>query len=149
MEQHLHWLSQRPDDYRQVLDRAYQLVVRRGLYDEEVAYWKPRGTLPFLLLVACIEDWARRNQPGLMLTAGVPTVSVNSLYLATVRLSPEVAEEARAAAGLSTATTSDFVYASNRTVIASGADSLVAGGRIHFVAAGAPDLVPRHELIEP
>lgn len=142
MQRHVAALGAQPDAYRPVLDRAYQLVVRRGVYDEEVAYWKARDTLSFVLLVGCIEDWARRNQPGLMVTAGTPTVSVNSTYLTTLRLSPAIAEEARAVVGLARANTDYFRYGSSRTVIAAGAGDLVSGGRIHFVAAGSANLSP-------
>jgi hypothetical protein len=142
MRQHVRSLAAHPDEYRQVLDRAYRRVIRRGVYDEEVAYWEKHDTLPFALLAGCIDNWARRNQPGLMVTAGTPTLSVHSDCLATVRLSRAIAEEARGAAGLATANTDYFSYASNRTVIAAGAGDLVSNGRIHFAAAGAPDLVP-------
>ena len=142
VKHHTEWLSQHPAEYKEVLNRAYEKVIRRGVYDEEVNYWKPHGTLPFVLLVGCIDHWGRRNQPGLMVTAGTPTLSATSVYLTTVRVSPAIAEEARAVVGLPTATATDFTYASNRTVIASGAENIVAGGRIHFVVSGAPDLVP-------
>lgn len=142
MKRHVQWLGEHPAEYTQVLDRAYQRVIRRGVYDEEVNYWKPHGTLPFVLLVGCIDHWGRRNQPGLMVTAGTPTMSATSVYLTTVRVSPAVAEEARAAVGLPTATATDHAYASNRTVIAPAAENIVAGGRIHFAVAGAADLVP-------
>lgn len=142
MNRHIQQLAAHADDYREVLDRAYRLVVRRGVYEEEVAYWKARETLSYALLVGCIEDWARRNQPGLMVTAGTATVSINSNYLTTVRLPPAIAEEARAVVGLPTADTDYFRYGSSRTVIAAGAGDVVSGGRIHFVAAGADNLLP-------
>ncbi len=140
MQRHVAALASQPDAYRDVLDRAYQLVIHRGVYDEEVAYWKNHDTLSFALLVGCIEDWARRNQPGLMVTAGTPTVSVNSTYLTTRRLSPAVAEEARAVVDLPRADTDYFRYGSSRTVIAAGAAGLVSGGRIHFLAVGSVNL---------
>lgn len=142
MQHHLDQLAQNRDAYEDVLDRAYQLVVQRGVYPEEIAYWKKHDTLSFALLVGCVEDWARRNQPGLMVTAGTPTVSINSGFLTTVRVSRPIAEEARAAIGLPGANTDYYSYGSSRTVIASGAGNLVAGGPIHFVASGADNLVP-------
>ena len=60
----------------------------------EIEYWKRQPALSYALLVGCIEDWARRNRPGLMATTGVASVSVNSAYLATIRLSPGVASPA-------------------------------------------------------
>lgn len=140
---HVAELRQRPDEYRAVLDRAYQRVVRRAVYDEEVAYWNEFDVLAYAMVVGCVDNWGRRNQPGLMVTAGTPTVSHNSVYLSTVSLSPKVAEEARAAAGLGTATTDYFSYASARTVIAPGAEKIVANGGMHFVAALADGTVAR------
>ena len=138
-------LAERPEEYRDVLERAYRRVVRRSVYDEEVAYWRNFGALPYVLLVGCIDDWARRNQPGLMVTTGTPTVSINSVYLSSVRLSPQVAEEGRAVVALPIAASDDFSYASGRTVIAAGAGKIVAGGRIHFAVVGAPNLVAMTE----
>jgi hypothetical protein len=140
---HIAELRQRPDEYRAVLDRAYQRVIRRGVYDEEIAYWNNFDVLAYSTVVGCVDNWGRRNQPGLMVTAGTPTISHNSVYLSTVTVSPKVAEEARAAAGLRTANTDYFSYASGRTVIAPGADKVVANGGVHFVAALAEGVVAR------
>jgi hypothetical protein len=140
MNRYIEKLAISPEEYKHVLERAYRLVVKRGLYDEEIGYWKPYGTLPFALVVACLDEWARRNQPGLMVTTGTAAVSANCHYLTTVRLSPSVAEEARAALKFPLAPTSDYYYASNRTVITPGGEQIVSNGRVHFVAAGAPDL---------
>ena len=52
-------------------------------HPEEIEYWKNHDTLSFVLLVGCVEDWARRNQPGLMVTAGTPTLIVQSHRFAT------------------------------------------------------------------
>ncbi len=140
---HVAELRQRPDEYRAVLDRAYQRVIRRAVYEEEVAYWNEFDVLAYSMVVGCVDNWGRRNQPGLMVTAGTPTISHNSVYLDTVTLSPKVAEEARAAAGLAGATTDYHSYASARTVIAPGSDKIVANGGIHFVAALADGVVAR------
>lgn len=142
MKRHIQSLAADAAEYEKVMERAYRLVIRRGVYPEEIAYWKKYDTLPYALLVGAIEDWGRRNAPGLMVTTGTPTVSINSNYLTTVRLSPAVAAEARAAAGLSVPGTVDFVSASGRNLIAAGAGDLVTGGRIHFAATGGSNLVP-------
>ena len=91
--EHLANLSQNPSTYQQVLQRAYQHVIGRDVYAEELEYWSKHPTLPYALLVGCIEDWARRNQPGLMNTAGTPTISINCELLATTRTSPELGAE--------------------------------------------------------
>ncbi len=140
---HVHDLGQHPTDYERVIQRAYQFVIRRDAYPEEIAYWKERDPLPYALLVACVDDWARRNQPGLMVTTGTPTLSVNCEFLATVRISPAVAAEARGAFGLvrdADAAMRDAGRGHN--LVAAGADVVMTEGHMYFVAAGSPELVP-------
>ncbi len=142
MQRHLRWLADHPAEYEQVLNRAYRLVLGRDAYAIEIDYWKRQPVLSFALLAGCIDDWARRNQPGLMATAGVASVSVNSAYLATVRLSPAVAAEARRAAGLAPAGGAPLASALGRTVVAPGAAQVASVGGIHFAAAGSSRLAP-------
>lgn len=112
--------------YEQVLQRAYRHVVGRDVYAEEIAYWGNYPTLPYALLVGCIEDWARRNQPGLMNTAGTPTVSVNCDLLATTRLSPALAKRVATWLDLPDAT----------PVLAPGGAELASSGGIRFLVTG-------------
>jgi len=140
LQGHVRSLTEHPDDYAGVLGRAYRFVISRDVYPEEIEYWKKQDPLPYALLVACIEDWARRNQPGLMVTAGTATASINSLYLTTVRLSPTLAAEARAAAGLAPVVEGEASTPLGRNVIAAGAGKIASSGRIYFVAAGSPEL---------
>ncbi len=136
MQGHLKRLAERPAEYEQVVHRAYQRVLRRDAYSIEIDYWKRRPTLSFVLLVGCVEDWARRNRPGLMATAGAPSVSVNSDYLAAVRLSPGVAREARLATGLMPDGAPALASSAGRSVVAPGAGQVASVGGIHFTAAG-------------
>ena len=129
MQDHLAWLAGHPADYEAVLQRAYQFLLRRDPYPSEIGYWKKRPVLSYALLVGCLENWARRNQPGLMETSGEATVSINSEFLAVVPLPPEIATEARAAIGLP-------APAPGHTLIAAGAAGVVSSGGIHFAAAG-------------
>ena len=140
VQRHVRQLAGDRAEYERVVHRAYRLHLQRDAYAVEIDYWKARPATSFVLLAACVENWARRNQPGLMATAGVPSVSVNSLYLAAVRLSPAVAAEARAAAGLPPADAA-FGAALGRHVVAPGAAAIASVGGIHFAAAGAADLV--------
>lgn len=100
VQRHLERLHAAPTEYREVIQRAYRLVVHRDAYAEESEYWRPHGTLTFVVLVACVEDWARRNRPGLMVTAGVPAVSARSRFVTILPLSPALANEARTALAL-------------------------------------------------
>ncbi len=130
MQHHVEWLGAHADSYEKILNRAYQLVIRRDVYPEEIEYWKKKDPQSFAVLVGCIDNWGRRNQPGLMVTAGPAAVSVNCVFLTTLRLSPAVAAEARAAAGLGPVADA----AAGTHLLAAGAEKIVSDGRIHFAA---------------
>ena len=136
VQQYLQWLANRPADYQQVLRRAYRTVLQRDAYSIEIDYWRRQPALTFALLAGCVENWAIRNRPGLTATSGLPSVSVNSAYLATVRLSPEIAAEARAAVGQAPVGGRTLASAASRHVIAPGAADILSVGGIHFLAAG-------------
>jgi len=136
MKQHVHWLAEHPAEYAKVIGRSYQLVLGRAVFDVELAYWQAQPPLSFALLNGCIENWARRNAPGLTVTSGRATVSVNSEWLTAIRLSPAVAAEARAAAGLFPAGDVHLAVANGQNVVAAGAGGVDSAGGIHFVAAG-------------
>ena len=140
VQRHLRWLAEHPDVYERVMNRAYRLVLRRDAYSIEADYWKRQPALSFALLAGCIDDWARRNQPGLMATAGSASVSVNSAYLVTVRLSPAVAAEARAASGMAPSRLAPRDSALGRTIVAPGAEQVASVGGIFFAAAGSARL---------
>ena len=130
MKHHIDWLAVQPDEYERVINRAYRFVIQRDAYAEEIEYWTERETLSYVLLVGCIEDWARRNQPGLMVTAGTPTISINCPYLTTMRLSPAIAAEARRAVDLAQS------GGEKHYIVAAGADRVVSEGGIHFALVG-------------
>lgn len=127
VKEHVQALSQNESAYHAVLTRAYQHVVGRDVYQEEIEYWAGHPTLPYALLVGCIEDWARRNQPGLMNTAGTPAVSINCELLETARLSPEIAKEA----------SEEIALQNDSTVIAPGGGNLKSVGEIRFLVINA------------
>jgi len=138
LKQYLQDLATHRDEYAKVVGRAYQRVIPRDAYAEEIAYWNKYDVLPYTLLSAAIENWARRNQPGLMVTSGDPTVSVNSLYLSAVQLSPVVADEVADALGSPRIRDDVYrVHAPARTVFSPGGAQLISNGGIAFVAAGS------------
>lgn len=130
MNQNLQVLAIDADRYAEVIQRAYKFVINRDAYDEEIAYWREHGTLTYAMLVGCVEDWARRNQPGLMVTAGDPVISINCEFLSVARLSPAVAAEARAAAALPNTDTD------GGNLLAVGSAAVRTSGKMHFAAAG-------------
>jgi hypothetical protein len=129
-------LAERPDEYRQVLGRAYRTVLGRAPFEEELAYWAGYPKMSYVLLVGCIENWARRNAPGLMATTGTPAISVTSEQLSTLRLSPAVAAEARALVGLPPVGERALAPARGCTVVAPGAGEVVSVGGVYFIAFG-------------
>jgi len=133
MQRHVQTLTEQPDKYEAAIRAAYPLVIHRDVYPEEIAYWKKYGTVPYYLLVASIDDWARRNQPGLMVTSGTPSVSVNCQYLATQQVAPAAAAPLRELLHLATASQSTA-----GRVLAVGGGALESDGGIYFVAAGQP-----------
>ena len=96
-----------------------------------------RDRLSYLLLVACIEDWARRNQPGLMVTSGVATASVNCELLTTLHLPPDLVATVRSAMGLPSTPTTPAA-----TILAHGAENIVSSGAIPFLLVAGADLHP-------
>lgn len=140
MKQHIQWLKDRPTEYADVIGKAYQLVVRRAAYAEEIEYWNSRDALPYVLLVGCVEQWGRRNAPGLMVTTGVPAISVNCRYLATVTLSPVIAGESRAAAGLMVSGDPTLAAAAGLNLVAPGSDRITTVGHMYFAAVGGPEM---------
>lgn len=136
MKQHLAWLAANPDANHRALDLAYRHLISRPAYDLEIDYWKSRGPLPYVLLLGAIENWAQRNSPGLTVTSGTPSISINSRYLATARLSPAVANEARPLLGLPV--WSDVARLNNPgcNLLAVGASEIASVGGIHFLVVG-------------
>jgi len=134
---HLQRLAGNNAEYRAVVDRAYRRVLQRDAHDIELEYWARHETLPYILLLASIEDWARRNAPGLMYTTGAASVSIHSGHLTTVRLSPAVALEARLVVGIErTGTGAALATELGRNVVAPGAGEIASVGGIHFIAVG-------------
>jgi len=131
MQRNVKTLSEQPEKFEAAIRAAYPLVIHRDAYPEEITYWKKHGVVPYSLLLAAIENWARRNQPGLMVTAGVPTISINSSYLTTVRIAPATQAEARAVVGLTAATKE-----ASGSIIAPGGEGIETDGGMYFVAAG-------------
>ncbi len=134
---HVAALGKNAADYDAVVQRVYQQVIRREPYDREMTYWRERGPLPFFLVAAALENWAQRNQPGLMVTGGTATVSINSSYLRGVVLMPGEAAAVREAFGLQPEESEAIANSGSRTIVAPGAWDLVSNGPIFFAAAGA------------
>lgn len=137
VQRHLEWLSTHPETYRQLVDRAYRHVVGREAYTIEQEYWRERKPLSYVMLVGCIDSWARRNAPGLMATTGTASISINCVHLVTRRLSPSVAAEVRAGSGFAPDGDAALALACDRDVIAPGASQIVSIGGIHLIAVGS------------
>ncbi|MCR6657081.1 MAG: hypothetical protein NVV63_15000 [Opitutus sp.] len=133
---HVKALGENAADYDAVVERVYQQVIRREPYDREMTYWRERGPLPYFLVASALENWAQRNQPGLMVTGGTATVSINSNFLRGVVLMPDEAAALRAVFALQPEGHEAIANAGSRTIVAPGAAELVSNGPIFFAAAG-------------
>ena len=133
---HVKALGENAADYDAVVERVYQQVIRREPYDREMTYWRERGPLPYFLVAAALENWAQRNQPGLMVMGGTATVSINSSFLRGVVLMPDEAAALRAVFALQPEGPEAIANAGSRTIVAPGAAELVSNGPIFFAAAG-------------
>lgn len=140
LKQNLETLGKSPDWYRDSINRAYQLVIRRDAYPEEFAYWKNYGTLPYVVLVGAIENWAFRNQPGLMVTTGTPSIAINSRFLRTQRVPLGLANEAREVLDLPVWTDVARQHSPGRNIVAVGAKDVESVGGVHFLLAGGGPL---------
>jgi len=138
MTAHLTWLAAHPDARQATIHQAYRHVIGRPAFEIEITYWNQRPPLPYALLVACIDDWALRNQPGLMVTTGLPCVSVNNPHLKTLQLAPAVAAEVQSALVPMTKNEAARAIARGERVLAPGAAGLISVGNIPFLAVG-PD----------
>lgn len=134
---HLEWLGAHPEAYRAVIDRAYQQTIGRAAFDLEFTYWLERPVHSSAVVVACIDNWARRNQPGLMATTGQTCIAVSSTALTTIRLTPAVAAEARAAMGATARQNEPLALARGENVVAPGADGVISVSGVYFIALGA------------
>jgi hypothetical protein len=122
-------------DYEAVIHRAYRRALARDAYPGELKYWARQPRFSYAMLVACIDNWARRNAPGLMETEGAPTVSLNSEYLQCVRVTPELADELRRATGVSSLDAA-HAAATGKLVVAPGAAGVTSAGPVPIVAVG-------------
>ncbi len=136
VQTHLRRLEGSADEYRQVIERAYRTTLNRVPYAEEFEYWATRPVTTFALMAACIDNWARRNQPGLMVTEGIPSVAVSSEWLEVVRVSPVLAVEIAPVLARPDGEPRAVAIAAGRTVLAPGADGVSSIAGVPFVAAG-------------
>jgi hypothetical protein len=138
VQRHVEWLRGHTTEYEEVVQRAYRAVLQRDAYSVEIDYWKRQPVVSFVLLVGCVENWAARNQPGLMATVGTPSISVNTRWLTALRVSPAVAAEARAAIGQKAPGAEGT--AAGRHVVAPGAESIESVGGVHVAVIGGARL---------
>lgn len=134
MKNHVDWLARNPGEYESAIKRSYQTVLRRQPNAAEIKYWKSQGTLSYLMLVACHEDWAKRNGTAPKTSGGLSISGTPSIT--TAALSADIAKEARAASGVVAAGGGNVVAAGSANVVAAGSANVVAAGSANMVAAG-------------
>jgi len=124
---HVQWLNGNPAEYENVIKRSYQTVLNRQPDASEINYWKTQGTLSYVVLVSCHEEWKKANGQTAKKTSGSNTISSNSSSLQTYPISDKVANEVRLAAGINN---------NGGNVIAAGGGNVIAAGGGNVVAAG-------------
>ena len=135
MKNHMDWLKGNPAEYEKTISRSYQFVFGRAASADEIKYWKSQGTLSYLVLVACHQDYQRRNSRSntLMLQ--------NSSAMTSVAVSSAIAQEFRNAAGIVAQGGGNIVAQGGGNIVAQGGGNIVAQGGGNIVAAGAGNIV--------
>lgn len=136
MKANLGRLTAEPSLRETVINRAYRYLLQRDAYPEEIKYWTVRPVAPFSTVVASMEHWARRNQPGLMVTSGTPTVAAYSRYLSTVTLSRADALTLRKQFGLEPDGDPEVIASRGHNLIGVAPEAAVTGGHMFFAATG-------------
>ena len=135
MKNHISWLGGNPGEYEKVIRRSYNYVFHRQPNAGELRYWKSQGTLSYIMLVACHQEWQRHNG-STPKTSGGLAISSNAPALNAVQLSSSIANEARAAAGVIAAGGGNVIAAGGGNVIAAGGGNVIAAGGGNVIAAG-------------
>lgn len=141
MKNHVSWLGGNPAEYENVIRRSYQYALGRQPTPAEIRYWKGQGTLSYAMLVACHEDWKRRNGAAAQKTSGGLAIAANVPVLATLTVSPAIANEARAASGLVSTNGGNVIAAGGGNVIAAGGGNVIAAGGGNVIAAGGGNVI--------
>lgn len=136
MKNHVQWLGGNPAEYEKVIKSSYQFGLNRTPSTAEISYWKSQGIISYAMLVACHEEWKKKNPPSAQKTSGKTELSSSSNLLSIVPLSAGIAVEARAAAGLTSSAGSNMVAAGGGNMVAAGGGNMVAAGGGNMVAAG-------------
>lgn len=133
VKNHVQWLSGNPGEYVNVIRRSYLRVLHRQPSPAEINYWRHQGTLSYVVLVGCHEEWKRSNRTK---TSGTLELAPHSGLLTTISVSPTVAAEARSAAGVIAAGGGNVIAAGGGNVIAAGGGNVIAAGGGNVIAAG-------------
>lgn len=132
VKNHVAWLQNNPAEYEKVIRRSYQAVLNRQPSTGEINYWKGQGTLSYIVLVGCHEEFKRRMGSGNSTNANISGTSSGSLTV--IPLSSNVATEAKSASGIQIG--GNVIAAGGGNVIAAGGGNVIAAGGGNVVAAG-------------
>lgn len=123
---HIQWLAANPAEYENVIKRSYQYVLGRQPETAEINYWKSQGTLSYVVLLSCHEEWKKTNGQTAKKTSGSSSISTTGSMLQTIPISANVANEVKIATGIT----------NGGNVIAPGGGNVIAPGGGNVVAAG-------------
>lgn len=127
---HVQWLAANTGEYEKVIKRSYQFALNRQPDASELNYWKGQGTLSYIVLVGCHEQWKRTNGQTAKKTGGSSSLS-SSAAVQTVNLSSKIASEAKSAAGINV----------GGNVISAGGGNVVSAGGLNVIAVGGGNVI--------
>lgn len=133
MQNHVSWLAGNPAEYDAVIKRSYKFALGTTPNADAIHYWKSQGTLSYVMLVACHQDWKRRNAAGK--PSGKPAIASQVPALNALPVSPAIAHEARAA-GVIAPGGGNVISPGGANVIAPGGGNVIAVGAGNVIAAG-------------
>jgi len=131
---HVQWLAGNPSEYENVIRRSYQAILNRQPDAGEINYWKSQGTLSYVVLLSCHEEWKRANGQTAKKTSGSNSISSSSSSLQTYLLSNKVANEVKIATGINNS--GNVIAPGGGNVIAAGGGNVIAAGGGNVIAAG-------------
>lgn len=119
IKNHMAWLRKSGTDYENVIKFAYQNVMGRQSYANEVSYWKNNGATAYYLLAACVDNCKRTSGSG----ACAKNVVGNGL-LDQIKVADVVAKQ-----------TASLIGQAGGNVISAGGGNVVSAGGGNVVSA--------------
>ena len=133
MQTHVGWLAANPAEYEKVIRRSYQAVFNRTPSSAEINYWKNQGTLSYIVLIGCHEQWKRTNG-NTEKTSGGASIGGGGGSLQTVPISSNIASEVKNLSSISVG--GNVITAGGGNVITIGGGNVITAGGANVITIG-------------